>query len=171
MFTIRTASRDHVPTLIQIEKAAAEIFSTSDLPVALRQETVSPQTHLKAIERGHLLVALRADRDQPVGYALLAPFDRYLHLLQMDVHPSVQRRGIGAELLDRIFTLGTEGDFKAVSLTTFEHIRWNAPWYEKHGFCIIEEADLPPFVAAILAKERGRGLRRRVAMRRDLVSQ
>jgi hypothetical protein len=58
--------------------------------------------------------------------------------------------------------------FPAVTLTTFEHVPWNAPFYARLGFQQLDEHSLSPAMAQRLRSERETGLRQRVAMRLSL---
>jgi hypothetical protein len=57
-----------------------------------------------------------------------------------------------------------------MTLTTFGHLPWNAPFYERMGFVRLEEADLSESLREELDWEAAHGLERskRVAMRLDL---
>ena len=57
----------------------------------------------------------------------------------------------------------------AVTLTTFRDVPWNAPFYRRAGFTVVD--DPPPGLAELRAAERAEGLDRfgpRVAMRLPL---
>ena len=58
----------------------------------------------------------------------------------------------------------------ALTLTTFEHVPWNAPYYARLGFRILDDAEVTPGLRAIRQREAEIGLDRwpRVCMRRDL---
>jgi hypothetical protein len=58
----------------------------------------------------------------------------------------------------------------AITLTTFRDVPWNAPYYERLGFTVVEPADQGPELAALVAEEAERipGEAPRVAMRRAL---
>lgn len=43
--------------------------------------------------------------------------------------------------------------YESVTLTTFVHVVWNHPFYEKLGFQIIHDADLPLYLKTILDHE------------------
>lgn len=60
----------------------------------------------------------------------------------------------------------------AVTLSTFRDVRWNGPFYRKHGFVDLPEATWTPGMRAIREKEAKHGLQTaaRVFMRRDLSS-
>ena len=58
----------------------------------------------------------------------------------------------------------------AITLTALRHIPWNAPWYQRLGFRVLEETELSQALHDLLREEIRRGLPadQRVAMRREL---
>jgi hypothetical protein len=58
----------------------------------------------------------------------------------------------------------------AVTLTTFRDVAWNAPYYERCGFRVLDETELGPGLRRVRDTEAAHGLdpARRVCMRRDL---
>lgn len=171
MIQVQLAQEDHLPLLRGIELDAATICPLEDLPEHLGSETVPLDILRTAHEQGLLLVAIEAG-DTPVGFAACAIIGSYLHLLEIDVASLLQRKGIGSLLLSTVIDIATERGLEWVSLTTFSHLPWNAPWYEKKGFTRIISAELPAFLAEILKEEAARGLNpdNRVAMRKMLTS-
>jgi len=169
MIKIRKAEVRDIAVLPEIERAAASLFDERDLPLKLRDDTISEDQHLDAQRRGLLLVALD-DALNVVGFALSTRLDSNLHIVEMDVHPQHQRRGIGTSLLKQTIALASALGCDAVTLTTFVHISWNAPWYQKLGFSVLPNDAIPTSVRSILDHERKMGLdpRRRVAMRMKL---
>ncbi len=167
MIKIQFAEKSHIPALQEIERAAASIFNSVDLPEHLRSETISYQDHLNAQQNGLALVAFE-NQSTPVGYANMQKMGLYFHLLQIDVHPRVQRQGIGTALLNAVFDLAVKHGFEYVTLTTFRHIPWNAPWYAKHGFRILNISETPPLLLKILEEEKEKGLDNRVVMCKDI---
>lgn len=169
MIEICNAEEGHISALAGIERAAAELFSELDLPPHLRNETVSEQEHLDAQQQGLLLVAVK-NGFKPVGFAITARVDSNLHLIEIDVHPQYQRKGIGFALLEEIFALAQDHGCKAITLTTHKYVAWNASWYEKHGFCILGDDIMPTYLRSILNQEQEKGFdpQRRVAMRKTL---
>lgn len=55
-----------------------------------------------------------------------------------------------------------------LSLTTFEHIPWNGPYYARFGFRAWDPADAPEDVKRALRNEAANGLSNRCAMVMDL---
>jgi hypothetical protein len=56
---------------------------------------------------------------------------------------------------------------RALTLTTFRHVAWNAPFYARYGFVELP-ADSDGRLKAILIRETAHGLPNRCAMRFDL---
>jgi len=169
-YRIGTADPATLERLPAIERAAAERFSEDDLPEVLR-ETVTPVADFeRAAREGRLWTAVLAATAQPVGFALVAIADGCVHLEEMDVLPEHGRHGIGRALVAAVIGWGRQQGYPAVTLTTFRHVPWNAPFYRRLGFRALPETELTPALARHLAEEAEDGLERRnrVAMRLDL---
>ena len=106
--------------------------------------------------------------EEPVGYLLLQVLESIALLAQVDVHPDHGRKGVGTALIAAGIRHAEEAGFPALYLTTFAHVPWNAPFYERLGFTVLPEEEIPEVMAGILQEERARGLTDRVAMRRAL---
>jgi GNAT superfamily N-acetyltransferase len=85
-------------------------------------------------------------------------------------HPSYARRGIGRSLLDRAATHAVANGSSVLTLTTFERVPWNAPYYRRCGFRVLGESEWTPGLRAVREREAAHGLDRwpRVCMRKDL---
>ena len=59
----------------------------------------------------------------------------------------------------------TDRRLDRVTLTTFEDLPWNAPFYQRLGFRKLTEDELNAPIATLLERERAVGMIRRVAMR------
>lgn len=94
---------------------------------------------------------LLAERDgNLVGIVRLAPEEGEIVLRGMQVHPSVQRRGIGTELLAAVAReLGDRSCF----CIPYAHLR---KFYGGIGFATIEPPQAPPFLASRVAGYRDR---------------
>ena len=168
-YVIQPASPRHIAAVPGIELAAASLFAAIDLPGEWAS-TATPLADLElACAQQRLFVALTRD-DAPVGAALVGLVDGGPHLAEMDVHPTHARRGIGAALVRYVLERARCMHAKAMTLTTFSHIPWNAPFYARCGFVRIEENTsdthlIGDELRAILAAERNGGLQNRIAMR------
>jgi GNAT superfamily N-acetyltransferase len=167
--TIVVAQPSHVPQLPGIELAAAALFPVGDLPEPLRTDTTSLEELLDAQRAGRLWVALSGTRE-PIGMALVGIVDGLPHLEELDVRPEYGRRGVGASLVRTVQAWALEAGSQAISLTTFSHLPWNAPFYERLGFRPLSTDELTPGLRAILIEEARQGLdpAKRVAMRCEI---
>ena len=168
-WSIRLARAGDADALPAIERAAATMFERIE---ALRhiaaQQPIPAQRLRRYIARGHCLVAV-ADTGAPVGFIATEPFGRELHVWELSVHPDWQGRGIGAALLRGCIIDAGNSGFTAITLTTFDEVPWNAPFYRRLGFVDRDPADNAR-LAQELAREEAHGMPpgSRVAMVRDL---
>lgn len=163
-YSIRKAESRHIPLLNAIELAAARLFPEHSLPEHVFSETLPADTLLAAMQEGMLWVAVDAD-GAPVGYVLFTSSNGLLLLAQIDVHPLHGRKGIGTALIAHGIEQMQAFGFSEVYLTTFAHVQWNAPFYEKLGFELLNSTESPTAILSILRQEHECGLLDRVAMR------
>lgn len=165
-YSIELATKQHVRAIPAIEQAAAAMFSEADLPPALRFLVTDFDTLLEAQRDGRLWAALDED-GAVVGFALACIVGAHAHLDEMDVHPEHGRRGIGSRLLDAVIDWARRGGFPGVTLITFRHIPWNAPFYQRHGFVPVEHERTSGNLRELIRQEAEAGLEpgNRVAMR------
>jgi N-acetylglutamate synthase-like GNAT family acetyltransferase len=93
-----------------------------------------------------------------------------MHVEQVSVHPRAARRGIGRVLLEHAAACAVAGGMGALTLTTFAQVPWNAPYYARCGFRVVDDGELSASMRAVRDREVAHGLHRwpRVCMRRDL---
>jgi GNAT superfamily N-acetyltransferase len=168
-YVIRLASAEDVRHLAKIERAAAALFKPFGFSRQFARETTPLATLEDALQAGSLWVAVDG-RERPVGFALLEELDGNAHLHEIDVHPKHGRRGLGRALLGTVVAAARARGFAAITLTTFRHVPWNAPFYASMGFRIVPRAELSEALRALLRAEVERGLpaQHRVAMRLPL---
>lgn len=164
------ATPRHFAAIREVERAAEASFPLEDLPLALRGETLTPEAELAEAAREGLLWCALDARGEVAGYAIACRIGDALHLDEIDVHPVHQQRGIGAALVRAVRARAESLGAKYLTLTTFRHVPWNQPWYERLGFVAFEERAIPSALRAIYEQEIARGLarERRVAMALDL---
>ncbi|MEL7730244.1 GNAT family N-acetyltransferase [Citromicrobium bathyomarinum] len=167
-WTIRLARKADAEAMPAIERAAGTMFARIEaLAEIAGQHTVPLDRLLRYIARGHCLVAVH--EGALIGFIVTEPFGRELHVWEFNVHPDWQGRGIGAALLRGCMIDAGNSGFTALTLTTFDEVPWNAPFYRRLGFADLD-ADAHPRLAEELAKEYGHGMPTgsRVAMIREL---
>ena len=160
--------------LADIERQAASVFSTSDLPDELRVDTVSQAVLEQAFVHGLLRVAISSQWvdgklvKRTIGFVILERHDDALHLLEVSVLPECARCGIGRRLVTAALDTARRHSATAMTLTTFDHLQWNRPFYERCGFRVVAPDRLSRRLRETLASERAMGLSNRVAMSRRL---
>jgi GNAT superfamily N-acetyltransferase len=109
----------------------------------------------------------------PVAFLMGILVDGCLHVEQLSTDPGSARRGLGRSLLEHAAHRAAADGIPALTLTTFAHVPWNAPYYVRCGFRILDDAEVTPGLRAIRQREAATGLDRwpRVCMRRDLPGQ
>jgi GNAT superfamily N-acetyltransferase len=166
---VRPARRDELEALRSLERDAARAFAAIDMPEIADDEPLSIAELETFRAQGRAWVAVD-ERDRPVAYLLSAVVDACVHVEQVTVAPSHARRGLGAALIEHLGAIALAEGRPALTLTAFRDVPWNAPYYERLGFTVVEPIDQGPELAAVVAHEAASipGDAARVAMRRPL---
>ena len=125
----------------------------------------------RSAQPGFILVAGRP----AVGFSHLLDLDGHAHLEQLSVVRSHQRLGLGGLLLEATAQEARRRGYDQLTLCTFDGLGWNAPFYGRHGFIEISEAEIAtmPYLAPLRAAERAARLEsygRRIVMVRQLAT-
>ncbi len=153
-WSLRLARPDDAEAMPGIERAAASAFAgKADINLT---GTRTPDDFRRLIRRGHCLTAHVGEA--MAGFLVAEPFRRELHIWEMDVAPRFQRRGIGAGLVRAAQIDARNTGFKALTLTTFRDVAWNAPFYSRLGFEEVTAIDAHLRLAGELANEVDDGL-------------
>jgi len=168
-YTIVPCLPEYASALPAIERTAATQFPAEDLPRHLAEDSFSAETFASAATEGLLWVALDEARE-PVGFALVQMIDGNAHLEEIDVLPAHGRRGIGTALIAAVVRFAAERNVAAITLSTFRHVPWNAPYYARLGFVAVDEHEYDDGLRALRRHEQAIGLdlARRVMMRLDV---
>src|SRR5512146_3461086 len=100
----------------------------------------------------------------------MAMLDNEPYLDQLSVRTRFMRAGIGSALLARVASKLRSAGHSTLWLTTYAHLGWNRPFYERVGFVVVPEGDSGPQLRQELAYQR-RWLPcpdQRVVMRKEL---
>lgn len=163
-YKIQPAKETDIPLLNAIEAAAATIFPPGSLPENVLAERVPADILTDALHQNRLLVAVDATQ-APVGYAFWQNVTGFALFAQVDVHPQHGRKGLGTALVTRMIDQVVQAGFPYLYLTTFSDVPWNAPFYQKLGFILLDADSQPDFIKESLRDEQERGMNNRVAMR------
>lgn len=159
MPTIRLGVPSDHPHMRPIEEAADALFHAAG--VQLGQTGAGPADdapYAEGLRAGRVLIA-EDDAGEPVGFLYLESLDDHPHIEELAVHPRAQRQGLGAALLRACYALCRDGGAHVLSLSTFTHLPWNAPFYAREGFEVVPEAAWTPGMLALRAREARLGLR------------
>jgi ribosomal protein S18 acetylase RimI-like enzyme len=173
-YVIRRAIAEELPTLVAIEHEAGLRFDDIPALAGLPEVTTPPGAFERAQRDGQVWVAVTTSDDSQVATATVVGFaytdilEGALHLEELDVLPAWGRRGIGRALVETVVADARARMLSAVTLTTFRDVPWNAPFYARLGFRVLDSGELTPGLVKLFAHEEGRGLPRalRVVMRR-----
>jgi GNAT superfamily N-acetyltransferase len=156
-YAIRSAQIEELPQLAAIERAAAIRFWDTPYTFLADGEPLPIEFIQHRFQAGQVWVAV--DRyNIVIGFAITREVDRTLYIQEIDIAPEHGQRGIGRALIETVQTWGSRSGYAVMSLSTFRDLPWNAPFYAKLGFRILDEAELTPGFQQIRAHEREAGL-------------
>jgi GNAT superfamily N-acetyltransferase len=171
-YSLRVATTEDLAEAIAIDDAAGLLFVQAGVVVDLPADhpfVVAERARWRhAIGAGQLWFA--CDGGRPVGFSSLGQAGDLAYLEQLAVRPEHGRRGIGTLLLETACAHSRERGAAELWLTTYAHLAWNAPYYERHGFAVVPESQCNAALRAVLAEQRATlpAPNERVAMRRKL---
>lgn len=168
-YEIRLAQRDEIPLLAALEEEATQRFWSIEELRDLPDDITSVEDLVAACGLGNVWVAATAD-DELVGFGYGARVDDCFHLQELAVSQAWGRRGVGRSIVATVADYAARTGYPAVTLTTFRDVGWNAPFYAKLGFRVLEPAAWTPGVVDSVRAEESRGLPNslRVVMRLEL---
>jgi GNAT superfamily N-acetyltransferase len=155
--TIRSASRSELDLLVAIDEDAAELYAQSGIPIVLPPEHPFSVAERKlwshSLEQGFVSLALDGS-GSAVGFAALSELDGVGYLDQLSVRLSAMRRGVGGQLLEGAIDWARARHYPSLTLTTYDHLPFNRPFYERRGFLKLAGSDLAPGLAHHLEEQR-----------------
>lgn len=165
-YTIRVARPADLPELPIIEAAAAEPFRAT--PYAWLVDG-SPVTSHVDLEREYVWV-VADEADRTIAFAVVHLHADAAHLHELDVHPRHARQGLGRRLIATVADWARARGAPALTLTTFDDIPWNGPYYARLGFRTLDPAALSSDLLAVRQEEGAAGLplEHRLCMQLDL---
>jgi GNAT superfamily N-acetyltransferase len=155
---IRPASPSELALAVDIDRDACTAFAELDSALDIELPTDHPYALAEVarwneiVRAGHLFFACSA-AGEPVGFAALCFVDGRPFLDQLSVRRVAMRRGVGRSLM--ALAQHWSAPKGELWLTTYRHVPWNAPWYERLGFARVAESMWGPELRAIVDSERG----------------
>jgi GNAT superfamily N-acetyltransferase len=155
-YTLRAAASDELDQAIAIDDAAGLLFAEAGLSIDLSGAhpfVVAERARWRsAIAQGQLWFACAAA--EPIGFSALGRAGALAYLEQLAVRPEHGRRGVGTMLLAAACAHATQSGDSELWLTTYAHLGWNRPYYERHGFSVVPESHCSAELQAHLAEQR-----------------
>lgn len=152
---LRPARADELAVAIAIDDSAGGIYADAGLSLDLDPQHPFVQAERlrwsEAAAAQRLLFACRGD-GQVVGFSSVDTVDGRPHLDQICVRPETMRQGFGRMLIERALRWSTRE--RELWLTTYDHLPWNGPWYQRLGFSSVPESEHGPELQRRLAAER-----------------
>lgn len=156
-FAMRTGAVAEIDTLCEIDADASALFVEAGLDLDL-----PPGHEFLVTERSRWLRSLRAGKTLlitgstgvPLGFAASGVRDGEPYLDQLSVRTHFMRIGLGAALLSATENMARAAGGRALWLTTYRHLPWNRPFYERRGFAVVPETNCGPEMLAELTYER-----------------
>lgn len=168
-YQIRTAVAADIEAMRALEQRAGQLFRTIGYDFCADGPNRDPEEHRRVMERGVTFVAVKPP-GTIAGFAMFEPMDGDVHLVEVDVDPDHQQKGLAR----RLIAIGQEWSlskgFDGMTLTTYRDVPWNAPFYRRLGFVDLEPDARRPGLLDTVRKEAAWGfaLRPRITMRKRL---
>jgi GNAT superfamily N-acetyltransferase len=150
---IRRAQRDELEALREIERRAGRAFAAIGMREIADDEPPAVAELEAFVAAGHAWVAVDPYH-RPVAFLLSGLVDGCAHIEQVSVAPEHAGRRLGAALIDRLDTEAAAEQRPALTLTTFRDVPWNAPYYGRLGFVVLETDEQGPELRARIQRER-----------------
>lgn len=154
--SIRKARQDEVLLLQALQLDAGELFRSAGMDDVADNPPKDPAELRKAIAAGLLWVACGPD-DAPLGMAQVLDHHGVAHLEEISVRMAAGRQGVGTALLLAVMDALRQRHYRRMTLSTFSHLPWNRPFYEKLGFAVVPEAEWTPPLRQVRRNEAAMG--------------
>lgn len=142
MLNLRNTIQADIPTLQTLEALAAQRFlAIPELAILAHSEVTDSQRHKQSIIQ-RLSWLVEDARGRILGFCYAQELADSLYLAEISSHPAARGMGIGHKLVAHVRKTAADRDLSGVTLTTYRDIPWNAPWYQRQGFIVLEASSL-----------------------------
>jgi len=146
-FTLRSGVIDDLSTLGEIDADAGMVFEQAglflDLPESHEFPTAERRRWRECLIARTTLVA-QDKTAGPIGFAAVGRKDGEAYLAQLSVRQRFMRCGVGSALLEAACEIAVALGSRTMWLTTYGHLPWNRPFYERHEFRVMPEHECGP---------------------------
>jgi predicted N-acetyltransferase YhbS len=169
--TFRLAVPDDTEAVRAIEYEAAQRFVTVGLTGIADAQPMNASFVRRKIEAAEIIVAVDS-AGRCGGFVMFAPLATRFYIEELDVLTAWAGRRIGAALIGQVERLAAQAGARQLVLSTFRDVPWNAPYYRRLGFSVMDGASLDAKLRAIRASHVAHGLdeTRRVFMCREVTA-
>jgi GNAT superfamily N-acetyltransferase len=137
---IRTGLIQDIELLIDIDNDASTLFEKAGLRLDAARDLevtlAARQRWMKCLGAGTVFIAIDQSGEAQ-GFAAIGARDAAPFLDQLSVRTCCMRQGIGTKLLYAAMEVALQAGGRVLWLTTYSHLSWNRPYYERHGFVVI----------------------------------
>jgi GNAT superfamily N-acetyltransferase len=144
MIGIRTALPSDIGVLHAIDADSCALYAAHGITIDLAPDHVFSRAELgrwlRSAELGRAFIA-GDDSGAALGFAALDVLDGEPYLDQLAVRISAMRQGIGGRLIAHAVEWTRTVNGNALWLTTYGHLPFNRPYYERRGFVVVPETE------------------------------
>lgn len=137
---VRMGLIQDIELLIDIDNDASTLFENAGLrldPALDLEVTLAARARwMKCLCAGTVIIAID-QCGEANGFAAVGARDAAPYLDQLSVRTCCMGQGTGTELLYAAMTVAMQAGGSVLWLTTYSHLSWNRPYYERHGFVVI----------------------------------
>ncbi|TXG92894.1 GNAT family N-acetyltransferase [Rhodococcus rhodnii] len=148
---IRPAHHDDIEAIRGVERAAGAPFRAIGMTAVADDPPPTASELAPHLASGTAWVV--DDGDGPCAYVLAEIVDGGAHLAQVSVHPRCAGRRIGAALTETVDRWAADRGLGTLTLTSFAEVPWNAPYYARLGFHVLDDAELGTELREIVRRE------------------
>lgn len=138
---IRLACPADLPDVRRVELSAGTVFAGTHMDFAVNDAPNAAADLLAAIARQLMWVA--SVENEIAGFVFADPCSSGLYVRELSVAATFQKRGLGAALMAALIDAARNRGDRQLVLTTDRGLVWNAPFYSRLGFSIVEGDAIP----------------------------
>ncbi|MFO0553922.1 MAG: GNAT family N-acetyltransferase [Polyangiaceae bacterium] len=155
---LRVARPDEFALILEIDNDSCRLYErfgvdlgiTDEHPFALAERA----RWRSSVERGAVFIARSRSTNEDVGFAACGFTDGAPYLDQLSVRLAAMQRGAGSLLIERSVSWARELGGADIWLTTYNHLPFNRPMYERRGFVVAPASEWGPDLAHHVDEQR-----------------
>jgi hypothetical protein len=139
-YLIALAQQIDIRHLQHVERSAGRMFAEIGMPEIADHEPTGVETFEDRFRHGRLYIAALADGG-PAGFLYWSMMDGFAYIEEVSVGAEHRGNRLGARMIERL-ARDVAQLTDAITLATFRHVPWNAPYYARLGFVECNVSDL-----------------------------